>query len=289
MKNIDLSQVARDYERDGFAIIRDFLDHTEVEAIKNESLKLVEEKASKDEIKLPFHHQIHGSSQHFLDSANSIEFFYEKAAYDFEANKPTLPTLQSIAKIGHALHKLNPIFNKLTTSQKVCNVFRAIGQLQPTIVQSMVIFKNPQVGGEYTPHQDATFLSAEDPNALVGFWIAVEEATEENGCLSFLPGSHKSELARRWVRSKEKRDDGALLEWTDSPRQYDNSLFVATPVRPGDLIIIHGLVVHRSAMNKSQKRRLSYTFHAYDKARTSYRDDGWCQDNGTGTFLTVSV
>lgn len=41
------------------------------------------------------------------------------------------------------------------------------------------------------PHQDATFLHT-DPMKLFGIWIALEDAKEENGCLYFIPGSHKS-------------------------------------------------------------------------------------------------
>ena len=71
----------------------------------------------------------------------------------------------------------------------------------------MYIFKQPFIGGEskcfklwglvfdilyhaVRAHQDASYLYA-DPIKMVGFWIALEDATEENGCLQFIPGSHK--------------------------------------------------------------------------------------------------
>ncbi len=41
------------------------------------------------------------------------------------------------------------------------------------------------------PHQDATYLYMEPSLKMIGFWIALEDATLENGCLSFIPGSHK--------------------------------------------------------------------------------------------------
>jgi len=41
------------------------------------------------------------------------------------------------------------------------------------------------------PHQDATYLYTEPPQkSLLGFWIALDDATLENGCLHFWPGSH---------------------------------------------------------------------------------------------------
>lgn len=45
-----------------------------------------------------------------------------------------------------------------------------------------------------TPHQDATFLHTEPLGRVLGFWIALEDATQENGCLWFIPGSHTSKL-----------------------------------------------------------------------------------------------
>ena len=64
----------------------------------------------------------------------------------------------------------------------------------------MVICKQPEIGGRVPPHQDSTFLYTDPPSA-VGFWIALEDATVENGCLSFLKGSHrKAPVRKRFVR-----------------------------------------------------------------------------------------
>lgn len=51
-----------------------------------------------------------------------------------------------------------------------------------------------------TPHQDASFLNTEPLGRVMGMWIALEDATVNNGCLWFIPGSHKSELTSR-IRS----------------------------------------------------------------------------------------
>jgi len=67
----------------------------------------------------------------------------------------------------------------------------------------MVICKQPEIGGAVPPHQDSTFLYTNPPSA-VGFWYALEDATVENGCLSFLKGSHKwAPLSKRFVRKAD--------------------------------------------------------------------------------------
>jgi phytanoyl-CoA hydroxylase len=67
-------------------------------------------------------------------------------------------------------------------------------------LQSMVITKQPEIGGAVGEHNDSTFLYTDPPTAL-GFWIALQECTTTNGALSFLPGSHLTvPLTKRFVR-----------------------------------------------------------------------------------------
>ena len=66
----------------------------------------------------------------------------------------------------------------------------AIGFAEPLLLQSMYIFKQPRIGGEVSCHQDSTFLHTE-PLSCVGFWLALEDATEKNGCMWAEPGGHR--------------------------------------------------------------------------------------------------
>ena len=67
----------------------------------------------------------------------------------------------------------------------------------------MYIFKQPRIGGEVLCHQDSTFLYT-NPESTVGFWIALEDATINNGCLWVNPGGHKGPLRKLFVRHKDK-------------------------------------------------------------------------------------
>lgn len=114
------------------------------------------------------------------------------------------------------------------------------------------------------PHQDATFLYTEPLGRVLGVWIALEDATLENGCLWFIPGSHTSEdtcfslptytppamgeeprkkerlnalpwpaggVSRRMVRAPAGSAPGT--SFLGSEPAWDNSLFVPTPVQRG--------------------------------------------------------
>lgn len=280
-----IDSLAASFRNKGFGVIENFLTEQEVQALREESIRLIEEESTKEGQRQIFGNELNARSDYFVTSGDKIRFFFEKNAFNLESGELLVPEDQSLAKIGHALHCLNPVFRRITTSDKVKSVYKSLGFVEPTVAQSMVIFKNPKVGGEYTPHQDASFLCTE-PIHLAGAWLALDDATTENGCLQFIPGSHTWPLYRRFTRTEDKVDD-QLLQWSAPVKEYDDAQFVEVPVKRGSLVMIHGLVVHRSAPNNSDKARWIYTFHAYDEARAKYLEDNWLQSIDNDTFLSI--
>ena len=55
---------------------------------------------------------------------------------------------------------------------------------------------------QVTSHQDSTFLFTEPKQSCLGLWLALEDATETNGCLWCRPGSHREPVRRQFVRNK---------------------------------------------------------------------------------------
>lgn len=81
------------------------------------------------------------------------------------------------------------------------------------------------------PHQDSTYLYT-DPIPPVGFWIALQDVTIQNGCLWISPGSHKSGIHRRLIRNPDKDSKQALIYDRPAP-VYPQSSFTAVPVPKG--------------------------------------------------------
>ena len=213
--------------------------------------------------------QERSSDAYFLDSANDVRFFFEEDAFD-EQGGLRQPKHQSINKIGHAQHRLDHIYRAFSAELGVDSLARSAGVAQPLAIQSMHIFKQPRIGGEVGLHQDATFLYT-NPISVVGLWFALEDATVENGCLWALPGAHRLGLERRYRRHKEGFvfDELASVQWPESEA-------VPLEVEAGTLIVLHGLLPHRSGPNTSDRSRQAYTLHFIDQG-ASYPEDNWLQ------------
>lgn len=93
------------------------------------------------------------------------------------------------------------------------------------------MFKNPKVGSVTKSHQIGSFLYTE-PESAIGFWIAMEDATLENGCLKFIRGSHQNGIHRRLVQNPDKNAD-ELLTFDRPEPIYQLSNFTACPVKKG--------------------------------------------------------
>ena len=190
-----------EFRNQGFLIVPGFVDNEVVDSMKRRGQAIVDECQPKDVSVFSTKNQASKTDKYFLNSANNVSIFFEEGAFG-EDGTLLKPKAYCINKIGHALHDLVPEFREWSRGQKVQSILKSLGYEHPTPVQSMYIFKQPRIGGEVVPHQDGTFL-ATVPQSVVGFWIALEDATIENGCLWGLPKSHINGIYRRVVRSPE--------------------------------------------------------------------------------------
>lgn len=271
------------FHRDGYLLVENFLSQEECDQLRSSAFDIVDEADFSQHPVITFgtsKEQNHSKTDYFLTSGDKVRFFFEEGAIDHDG-KLTLDPKVALNKIGHALHVLNPCVKQITFSDKVKNVAKSLEFKRPCIPQSMVIFKPPRIGGVVKPHQDSTFLYT-SPMNLVGFWIALEDADLENGCMWFAPGTHKNGVVGRLKRTVKNGAMDTVYEGDTPGTNLDE--FVAVPVRKGSLVLIHGEVVHKSGPNLSDRSRNIYTFHLYDADTSIWSESNWLQPTNSSPF-----
>ena len=263
------------YHQDGYLMLDGFADNDTCSALLERTKQLIDGfDAEAQRVVFSAAGQSHAASDYFMTSAGNISFFLEAGAVNADGAL-TKPKSEAVNKIGHALHDLDPLFDTFSRSEDMNRLAHGIGFTDPLLLQSMVICKQPHIGGEVNPHQDSTFLHT-TPESCVGFWLALEDATIENGCMWAEPGAHTQSLRARFRRSE--RDDGTMeMSLLDDNPLPDCKTALTAP--KGTLILLHGRLPHTSPTNHSAKSRYAYALHMIDGA-ADYSRDNWLQRPG---------
>jgi phytanoyl-CoA hydroxylase len=261
-----------DFQRDGFLVLPGFAPAESCAELKARAEALVDRFEPDAGVRSIFttNEQTRHSDEYFLTSGDKTRFFFEEEAFDEDGELRQAKSL-SINKLGHAMHDLDPVFERFSHTPELAELCTELGYRDPTILQSMYIFKQPRIGGEVTSHTDHTFLWTE-PKSVTGFWFAIEEATLENGCMWALPCGQRIP-----VKSRFRRDGsgGTVMDvLDDSP--YPEDGLVPLEAETGTLIVLDGALPHRSGPNRSDRSRHAYTLHVIERA-AEYPADNWLQ------------
>ncbi len=260
----------------GWTVLPGFATPDAVAAVRDRALAIVDAWTPADGPAAVFssRERARTSDAELFASAADVRCFFEAEAFDAEG-RLTRPPREAVNKIGHAMHDLDPVFDRFFRDPRLAAIAAALGVAQPLLWQSQVIFKPPGIGGEVRWHQDASFFVT-TPQTVTTFWFALEDATRDNGCLWVQPGGHRGPLRERFVR--EDGPDGPRLRrvpLSDEPWPGEADA-VPLEVAAGTLVVFHGLLPHGSAANRSPHSRMACTLHLTD-GRATYAPGNWLQ------------
>lgn len=188
----------------------------------------------------------------------------------------------------HMLHRVLPIHEKFMLHPRVLDVVQALIGPDVLALQTMLFLKPPGGAGQGY-HQDSFYITTA-PDTLIGAWLALDDADEENGCLWVRVGSqhepiypdqehvgqnHADTLRDLPVLGGQSFTDETQNGLTPIVARYTE---VPAVVQAGDVVFFGGHVIHRSHQNKSATRfRRSFVAH-YANARSytewNYGDAG---------------
>lgn len=173
----NLSEIIEFYFENGYAVIPQFLNNSEIDELKGECFTIIDDLDVKSERSVIFSTSLSRdvddskSDDYFMNSGDKIRYFYESNAFD-KSGELIVDKYKCLNKVGHGLHWLNPVFKRYTFNDKVKDVVKTVGFVDPVVVQSMIIYKNAGIGGVVLPHQDATYLHTTPDIKVLGLWFA---------------------------------------------------------------------------------------------------------------------
>ena len=123
---------------------------------------------------------------------------------------------------------------------------------------SVMFIKNPSTEHFVSWHQDATYMGMSSNDFLTP-WIALTPSTEEMGCMSMIPGSHKQNI----LPHQDTFAENNILTRGQVVKNVNAKKAVNLILKPGEMSIHHGAIIHCSKPNKSKQRRIGFALQSY--------------------------
>ena len=180
------------------------------------------------------------------EEAGAIRILVER----FEREHP-----EAVGKLDLKASLLFPSLDRLSAHPAI--MARLTEVLGPNIMCHSAAFRNKAPDGRTFVgwHQDTAYERIAPPKVVA--WLAVTDCTVENGCLRFIPGSQEWGALRH---VETGNPDSMLTHSHHIVDDFDESLAVDVELEAGEGVLFHYGVVHGSAPNRSDDRRMAVFF-----------------------------
>ncbi len=204
------------------------------------------------------------ATRYALDGyAFPVEIFSRRQAQSY---RNTLEALESRAREGtvgnkdqlNYPHVIFRFANEIVRHRSILDAVETI--LGPDIMVWGATFfiKEPHSPSYVSWHQDLRYWGLDNEDGQVSAWVALSPVTVENGCMRFIPGSHKGELVDHHDTFSQTN---FLTRGQEADIEIDESKVVHVPLEPGQASFHHGKLLHASAPNRSNERRIGFAIN----------------------------
>lgn len=173
-----------------------------------------------------------------------FEAGFDPLAVPFEEAEPVY------RKTGNFV-QAHPAFAALARDRRIVSALEGLVGKDPILFQNMGLAKPARIGGEKPWHQDNAYFRFAPLEAIAGVWIALDDATAENGCMHVIPGGHL-----RGAKKHVRTSDCEL-----APGRIDPSEAIPVELSSGGALFFSGMLPHETPPNRSSLRRRALQFH----------------------------
>lgn len=145
----------------------------------------------------------------------------------------------------HFPNKVSSLMRDQVSHASLVNILETVIGPDVKCMQSMLFIKAAGKPGQAW-HQDEDYIPTRD-RSLTGCWLALDDATVENGCLWVIPGSHKHGVLWPMKYHHDKRFD---CSWESFDYPYSDDDAVPVEVKAGTMVVFNGYLLHRSLPNQ---------------------------------------
>lgn len=179
--------------------------------------------------------------------------------YEFNSNESGDPDAVLFHSLGH--WRITPGFHDVLWNPRfVVAASQLLGGKAVRFWHDQLFCKPARHGGVVAWHQDYSYWTRTGPVQHLTCWTGLDDATEENGCLQYVPGSHRWNLLNKTALAGEMDGLYAFLD-ADQRRQFDQR--VAIEMKAGYGTFHHPLLVHGSYANRSDQARRAFVLNVF--------------------------
>jgi len=226
------------FHKDGFIVLRGFVDTMYCDAILEVALQHLEDEIEPIETELGY-------------DTRSKEYRTTVTDYSSKDEEETI-----IVRRLRQVYERNPLFKSWMEEPKIRPVLQQIlddDVVVTTAHHNSIMTKIPYYSRATKWHQDRRYWRYSDDN-LVSIWLALDSETSENGVLEFIPGSHKMNFSMEQFDEKEYLSESNELN-VELMRKK-----VSTDLQKGDVVIFHSLLLHRANKNSTDRAKISFVY-----------------------------